>query len=255
MHRQAAAPRTVRDHLEAAMAAMPRPLGLLPAPTLHRTATPATHHHAHAKQPAPAAPRPALATAATTTSGSAGHVSPASGALPSPGEPTATTAAGTAQVGPAAGAGPDAPALDSVRIVEQAIAAEATAAPAAPEVIDLQIEGLPDATPTGEAFELTITIHNGSSRPLSRVAATVFFAEQIEPVGAGTWPVRLAPGVIAFDPLDCVAPGETVSLPIRAVGVVAGDCAYRVTLECPEMEESLVADGSLTVSAPATPAR
>jgi len=255
VHRQAPAPRTVRDHLEAAMAAMPRPLGLLPAPTPRGTATPATHHHAHAKRPAPATPRPALATAATTASGSAGHVSPASGALPSPGEPTATTAAGTAQVGPAASADPDAPALDSVRTVEQVITADATAAPAAPEVIDLQIEGLPDATPTGEAFELTITIHNGSSRPLSRVAATVFFAEQIEPVGAGAWPVRLAPGVIAFDPLDSVAPGETVSLPIRAVGVVAGDCAYRVSLECPELDGALVADGSLTVSTPGPKAR
>jgi hypothetical protein len=248
VHRQAPAPRTVRDHLGAAMAAMPRPFGLLPAPAPRGTATQATHHHAHAKRTTPAAPRPATATAATTAGGTAGHVAPASGSLPPPGEPTATTAAGTAQFGPADRVDPDAPALDSVRTVEQVIAADATEAPAAPEVIDLQIEGLPDATPTGEAFDLTITIHNGSSRPLSRVVATVFFAEQIEPVSAGTWPVRLAPGVIAFDPLDSVAPGETVSLPIRAVGVVAGDCAYRVTLECPELDESLVADGNLTVS-------
>ena len=253
--REAPAPRTVRDHLQAAFAGMPRPLGLLPAPaTAAHGAPTAGHRQPHAHR-APASRKAATGAVATGTAaaGTGSMVAPASGSLPLDGTPSATTAAATEAFGPAPIHDADAPATGLVESVERVISNADTPAPAAPQVVTMQIEGLPDASQTGEPFDLTITIHNGSSQPLANVVATVFFDEGIEPVSAGNWPVRLAPGVIAFDAIETLAAGETVSLPIRAVGVAAGDTAFRVTLDAAEMDDALTADGILSVATPSAP--
>jgi len=245
------APRTIRDHMHAALASMPRPLGLLPAPAARGAAVAASGRQA------PARHTPASRTATPTAhvahaAGERSAVTTAGGSVARAGATAATTAAAES-FGPVADVDADGPAIDAREMVVQVIAGEEPTAPPAPQVVTLQIEGLPDSSHTGEPFDLTITIHNGSSRPLADVVATVFFADGVEPVSAGNWPVRLAPGVIAFDPIPMLAAGETLSLPIRAVGVVAGDTAFRATLRSGEMPDDLTADGTLTVAAPATP--
>jgi len=238
-------PRTIRDHLGAAFAGMPRPFGLLPAPSARPSAT-----HRPRPQPAPAAvvPHPATQTRPTGVM----EVEAASVTAPIAGDDTSAEAAIAFGPHPTESC-PEA--SEEVRTtIERVIAVDTTDNPAvaetapADDLVTLEIGGLPETATRDEAFAVTITVHNRSPRPLTAVRAALFFADGIEPIATDGFPAQLGPGMIAFDPITEVAAGTTITLPVRATGTAAGTCRFRVSLACPELDQPLEADGTLDVS-------
>jgi hypothetical protein len=127
-------------------------------------------------------------------------------------------------------------------------AEEATTAPAA---IRLQVVGPQQTTSMGTPLQWRLQLRNTGGMAARNVSAMLFFADGLEPVAASGGPASLAAGEVRFDPLDTVAPGETIELLVTGLSTAPGSVAYRAEVVSSDLEDVPSFDGRVSIAGPA----
>ena len=99
----------------------------------------------------------------------------------------------------------------------------------------------------GEQIVLRIAVRNVGGEPAQSVAATLFFADGVEPMQAIGQPAEVYPGEVRFDSIDTLPPGDSFNLLVTAIGTRAGSVAYRGELECQQVPDGLACEGAVTI--------
>ena len=99
----------------------------------------------------------------------------------------------------------------------------------------------------GEQIVLRIAVRNVGGEPAQSVAATLFFADGVEPMQAIGQPAEVYPGEVRFDSIDTLPPGDSFNLLVTAIGTRAGSVAYRGELECQQVPGGLACEGAVTI--------
>lgn len=246
--------RPIRDALEAALANMPRPLGLLPQPE------PVVQRRPASTRPGTLAPR-ALSTksigtrpldAAPDTSPDISQAIVSSAPVESADVDTTLTAGNAPEASslvPEADAPVDAATEPAALAIDTAEESSEAGAPAA--CIEVTLTGPEEATPLGERVTLHLSIRNSGNAPAISVTPVMHFGLGLEPLGIrgrnGTFTEN---GSVVFDRLADLPPGETVELEIIAVCTSSGTIQYQGAALCGDGEarELVPADASVTVT-------
>jgi len=248
--------RPIRDALEAALANMPRPLGLLPQPE------PVVQHRPATKRPAGTLAPRALATQSIGTRPldavpdaspdiSQAIVSSAPVESDTADVDTTLTAGNDLEASsplPAADA-PAEPATEPATLALDSVEESSEAgAPAA--CIEVTLTGPEEATPLGERVTLQFSIKNSGNAPAISVTPVMHFGLGLEPLGIrGRNGTFTEDGSVVFDRLADLPPGEAIELEIIAVCTGAGTIQYQGAALCGDGEarELVPADASVTV--------
>lgn len=99
----------------------------------------------------------------------------------------------------------------------------------------------------GEQIVLRIAVRNVGGEPAQGVAATLFFADGVEPMQAIGQSAEVYPGEVRFDSIDTLPPGDSFNLMVTAIGTRAGSVAYRGELECQQVPGGLTCEGAVTI--------
>jgi nucleoid-associated protein YgaU len=99
----------------------------------------------------------------------------------------------------------------------------------------------------GEQIVLRIAVRNVGGEPAEGVAATLFFADGVEPMQAIGQSAEVYPGEVRFDSIDTLPPGDSFDLMVTAIGTRAGSVAYRGELECQQVPGGLTCEGAVTI--------
>lgn len=248
--------RPIRDALEAALANMPRPLGLLPQPEPVVQRRPAT------KRPGGTLAPRALATKSIGTR----PLDTAPDASPDISQAIVASApveSDTADVDTTLTAGndleassplpaADAPAEPATEPATLALdtAEESSEAGAPAACIEVMLTGPEEATPLGERVTLLLSIKNSGNAPAISVTPVMHFGLGLEPLGIrGRNGTFTEDGSVVFDRLADLPPGEAIELEIIAVCTGAGTIQYQGAALCGDGEarELVPADASVTV--------
>jgi len=99
----------------------------------------------------------------------------------------------------------------------------------------------------GDRVIVTIAVRNVGAVPARQVEAALFFADGIEPVNTNGHAAAIASGEVRLEPIETLAPGDTVTLAVTAIGVRPGSVVYRGELECAELPGVLAREGAFKV--------
>ncbi len=99
----------------------------------------------------------------------------------------------------------------------------------------------------GEQIVLRIAVRNVGGEPAQSVAATLFFADGVEPMQAIGQPAEVSPGEVRVASIDTLPPGDSFNLLVTAIGTRAGSVAYRGELECQQVPGGLACEGAVTI--------
>ena len=244
--------RPVRDRLGAALAAMPRPLGLLPSPEVP------TARRAPAARPSGVSPQ---AVANRHPVPRPLDLTPTTGAAP-------VDAAATMPVEVGEGAADDLTTLASGNDVhDETMPREADSAELADDVpatlpvdpvpgeiatacIEVTVAGPEAATVVGEQVRLRFTIRNTGNAPAAAVTPVLHFAAGLEPVGMqGRHGAVSAEGSVVFDRCPELAAGESVEVEVIAACTSPGTILYQGVAWCGEgaSAEQVPVDGEVLV--------
>lgn len=172
---------------------------------------------------------------------------------------------------PAAAGAPEATAADisretTLQRVRQVLSAKASA-DAAPGAVPQTAVPEPAPTPTpavparlefdvresriflteGERVIVNIAVRNIGPTPARRVETALFFADGIEPVKTSGHGAAIAAGEVRLEPIESLAPGDSVILAVTAVGVRPGSVTYRGEVACAELPGVMAREGAFKV--------
>lgn len=131
-------------------------------------------------------------------------------------------------------------------VAEPAVTAGATAAEA-PARLEFDVRESRVVLTEGERVIVNIAVRNIGSTPARRVETALYFADGVEPVKATGHEAAIASGEVRLEPIESLAPGDSVILAVTAVGVRPGSVIYRGELACAELPGVLAREGALRV--------
>jgi hypothetical protein len=99
----------------------------------------------------------------------------------------------------------------------------------------------------GERVIMNIAVRNIGPTTARRVETALFFADGVEPVKTTGHGAAITAGEVRLEPIDSLAPGDSVVLAVTAVGVRPGSVVYRGELACAELPGVLAREGALRV--------
>lgn len=250
------------ERLQATLDALPRPLGILPAPRpeMHAAHGPRRNATASSRAVAQASRRPAPNPSATAAPAAAepgtepGVVSPdgeqeslavteaTPDATPNEAPAESVTATDASAGVPGTGTEPGVLAAD-----------DTTADAAMPEsvaCIEVTVEGPEGAIERGGDVTLHLTVRNTGNSPARAVTPVIHFGEGIEPKGiAGREGTLTEPGTVVIEGLAELGPGESVDVEIVATCHQVGVLSFQGVAWCGEGEdaEEVPVDGEVRV--------
>ena len=89
-----------------------------------------------------------------------------------------------------------------------------------------------------------IRVSNRGSAPAERIEVVAYFSNGLEPVAAEGSTNRIAPGQVVFEPIGRLAPGQSVTLSVRAKAEVAGAHIFRLEVHSKPSGARLVNEGT-----------
>lgn len=99
----------------------------------------------------------------------------------------------------------------------------------------------------GERLIFNIAVRNVGPTTARRVETALFFADGVEPVKTTGHAAAIASGAVRIEPIESLAPGDTVVLAVTAVGIRAGSVVYRGELACDELPGVIAREGAVRI--------
>jgi hypothetical protein len=96
--------------------------------------------------------------------------------------------------------------------------------------------------PVGSEAAYQVRVENRGTKSAEGVEVVVYFSEGIEPVAVEGARAQTAPGQVLFDKIPSLAPGQDLTLQIKAKAEKAGNHICRVEVHCKPLGVRLVSE-------------